>query len=630
MRRIILPFTLLRRMECVLEPTREAVIRESYAQEGRPDLVRERLLLRAAGQQFFNASKLTLGTLSDTQTAADLMSYVQSFSKDAREIFEHFHFEDFVQQLAAANLLYQVVQRFAATDLSPERISNFGMGIIFEELIRKFAESSNETAGEHFTPRDIVHLTTSLVITGQDDKLKPNSIVTIYDPTAGTGGFLSEGDEYIQSISQQVTVSLHGQELNPESYAICKADMLIKGQDVTSIKLGNTLSDDQLADSRFDFMLSNPPFGVEWKKVQKQITDEHSEKGFNGRFGPGLPRVSDGSLLFLLHLVSKMRDPREGGSRIGIILNGSPLFTGGAGSGESEIRRYLLQNDLVEAIIALPTDMFYNTGIATYVWVLSNHKAAARQGKVQLIDGSQHFAKMRKSLGSKRQYLTEDQIDELVRLYGRFEETPQSKIFPVEAFGYRRITVERPLRLNFQTSPERIEKVLEEKAIEKMEAPARQRLIEALQSMDASVLHRNREQFSKLLKKALNAHDVSPSTPELKAILNALSERDPEADICLVRGQPEADAGLRDNENVPLGESVYDYFEREVKPHVPDAWIDESKTDAQDGEVGVVGFEIPFNRHFYVFQPPRPLAEIDRDLKACTDRIKLMIEGLSA
>ena len=630
--RIILPFTLLRRMECVLEPTKEAVIRESYAQEGRPDLVRERLLLRAAGQQFFNASKLTLSTLSDTQTAADLMSYVQSFSKDAREIFEHFHFEDFVQQLSSANLLYQVVQRFAATDLSPERISNFGMGIIFEELIRKFAESSNETAGEHFTPRDIVHLTTSLVITGQDDKLKPSSIVTIYDPTAGTGGFLSEGDEYIQSISQQVTVSLHGQELNPESYAICKADMLIKGQDVTSIKLGNTLSNDQLAgpEHRFDFMLSNPPFGVEWKKVQKQITDEHTNKGFNGRFGPGLPRVSDGSLLFLLHLVSKMRDPRVGGSRIGIILNGSPLFTGGAGSGESEIRRYLLQNDLVEAIIALPTDMFYNTGIATYVWVLSNHKAAMRQGKVQLIDGSQHFAKMRKSLGSKRQYLTEEQIDELVRLYGRFEETPQSKIFPVEAFGYRRITVERPLRLNFQVSTQRIEKVLEEKAIEKLDAPARQRLIEALRAMDASVLHRNREQFSKLLKKALNAHDVSPSTPELKAVLNALGERDPEADICMVKGQPEADAGLRDNESVPLGESVYDYFEREVKPHVPDAWIDESKRDEQDGEVGVVGFEIPFNRHFYVFQPPRPLEEIDLDLKACTDRIKQMIEGVSA
>ncbi|UVO17494.1 type I restriction-modification system subunit M [Stutzerimonas stutzeri] len=630
--RIILPFTLLRRMECVLAPTKDEVIKQTFAQEGRPDSVREMILLRAAGQQFFNASPLTLGTLSDTQTAADLMSYVQSFSKDAREIFEHFHFEDFVQQLETANLLYQVVQRFAATDLSPERISNFGMGIIFEELIRKFAESSNETAGEHFTPRDIVHLTTSLVITGQDGKLAPNSIVTIYDPTAGTGGFLSEGDEYIQSISEKVTVSLHGQELNPESYAICKADMLIKGQKVENIKLGNTLSNDQLAgpEHHFDFMLSNPPFGVEWKKVQKQITDEHSYKGFDGRFGPGLPRVSDGSLLFLLHLVSKMRDPREGGSRIGIILNGSPLFTGGAGSGESEIRRYLLQNDLVEAIVALPTDMFYNTGIATYVWILSNHKAAARQGKVQLIDGSQHFAKMRKSLGSKRQYLTEDQISELVRLYGRFEATPQSKIFPIEAFGYRRITVERPLRLNFQTSAERIQKVLEEKAIQKLEPAAQQQLIEALQAMDASVLHRNREQFSKLLKKTLSAHGVSLATAELKALLNALSERDPEADICVVKGQPEADAGLRDNENVPLGESIYDYFQREVIPHVPDAWIDESKRDAQDGEVGIVGFEIPFNRHFYVFQPPRPLEEIDRDLKACTDRIKQMIEELSA
>ncbi len=629
--RIILPFTLLRRMECVLAPTKDAVIRESFAQEGRPDTVREMYMLRAAGGlQFFNASPLTLGTLSDTQTPADLMSYVQAFSKDAREIFEHFHFEDFVQQLASANLLYQVVQRFAATDLSPEHISNFGMGIIFEELIRKFAESSNETAGEHFTPRDIVHLTTSLVITDQDHKLAPNSIVTIYDPTAGTGGFLSEGDEYIQSMSEKVSVSLHGQELNPESYAICKADMLIKGQDVASIKLGNTLSNDQLAGKHFDFMLSNPPFGVEWKKVQKQITDEHSHKGFDGRFGPGLPRVSDGSLLFLLHLVSKMRDPRDGGSRIGIILNGSPLFTGGAGSGESEIRRYLLQNDLVEAIVALPTDMFYNTGIATYVWILSNHKAAARQGKVQLVDGSQHYAKMRKSLGSKRQYITEDQISELVRLYGRFEQSAQSKIFPIEAFGYRRITVERPLRLNFQTSAERLGKMLEEKAIQKLDSAAQQQLMAALQAMDASVLHRNREQFSKQLKKALTAHGVSLSTPELKALLNALSERDPEADICTTKGQPEADAGLRDIENVPLGESVHGYFQREVIPHVPDAWIDESKTDALDGEVGIVGFEIPFNRHFYVFQPPRPLADIDRDLKACTDRIKQMIEGLSA
>lgn len=630
--RIILPFTLLRRMECVLAPTKEAVIKRTFGLEGLPDHVREMLLLRAAGQPFFNASPLTLGTLSDTQTAADLMSYVQAFSKDGREIFEHFHFEDFVQQLENANLLYQVVQRFAATDLSPECISNFGMGIIFEELIRKFAESSNETAGEHFTPRDIVHLTTSLVITGQDGKLAPNSIVTLYDPTAGTGGFLSEGDEYIQSISERVSVALHGQELNPESYAICKADMLIKGQNVENIKLGNTLSHDQLAGSeyRFDFMLSNPPFGVEWKKVQKQITDEHREKGFDGRFGPGLPRVSDGSLLFLLHLVSKMRDPREGGSRIGIILNGSPLFTGGAGSGESEIRRHLLQNDLIEAIIALPTDMFYNTGIATYVWILSNHKAPARQGKVQLIDGSQHFAKMRKSLGSKRQYITEEQISELVRLYGHFEQTAQSKIFPIEAFGYRRITVERPLRLNFQTSAERLAKVLEEKALQKRDRAAQQQLLDALHTLDAHVLHRRRESFTQLLKKALSAQNISLSAVELKALLNALSERDPEADICTRKGQPEADTSLRDYENVPLGEAVEEYFQREVLPHVPDAWIDKSKRDALDGEVGIVGFEIPFNRHFYIFQPPRPLAEIDRDLKACTDRIKQMIEALSA
>lgn len=478
--RIILPFTLLRRMECVLEGTKLKVLAANKEHQKKPDQVREQLLLRASGHQFFNASPLSLATLSDTQTGEDLMSYVQSFSKDGREIFEHFHFEDFVQQLAGADLLYQVVQRFGAVDLHPEKISNFGMGIIFEELIRKFAESSNETAGEHFTPRDIVHLTTSLVITGQDSKLKPNSIVTIYDPTAGTGGFLSEGDEYIQSISQKVTVSLHGQELNPESYAICKADMLIKGQDVTSIKLGNTLSDDQLAGKGFDFMLSNPPFGVEWKKVQKRITDEHNQKGFNGRFGPGLPRVSDGSLLFLLHLVSKMRPAKEGGSRIGIILNGSPLFTGGAGSGESEIRRYLLQNDYVEAIVALPTDMFYNTGIATYVWVLSNHKPKERKGKVQLVDGTNHFSKMRKSLGSKRQFITDEQINDLVRLYGRFEETPQSKIFPLEAFGYRRITVERPLRLSFQVSPERIERLLEDKAIEKMDDDMRASLLAAL------------------------------------------------------------------------------------------------------------------------------------------------------
>ena len=629
--RVILPFTLLRRLECVLEPTKAQVLSAAQEHQTKPDAVREKLLLRAADQQFFNASPLSLATLSDSQTADDLMSYVQSFSQDAREIFEHFHFEDFVQQLSANNLLYQVVQRFASIDLSPATISNFGMGIIFEELIRKFAESSNETAGEHFTPRDIVHLTTSLVLTGQESRLTPNSIVTIYDPTAGAGGFLSEGDEYIQQISESVTVSLHGQELNPESYAICKADMLIKGQEVSNIKLGNTLSDDQLATNKFDLMLSNPPFGVEWKKVQKQVTDEHKHRGFDGRFGPGLPRVSDGSLLFLMHLVSKMRDAREGGSRIGIILNGSPLFTGGAGSGESEIRRYLLQNDMVEAIVALPTDMFYNTGISTYVWVLSNNKPAKRKSKVQLIDATDRATKMRKSLGSKRQFVSESDQDEIVRMYGDFQETKKSKIFPIEAFGYRRITVERPLKLNFQTSEERLKRIADEKAIQKMDKEDQDKIFAACRAMDAETLYRNRKQFQKALKTSLTDHQVYLSAPQLKSLLNALSERDPEAEICTdSKGNPEADTGLRDYENVPLSESVYDYFEREVKPHVPDAWIDESKRDEKDGEVGIVGFEIPFNRHFYEFTPPRPLEEIDADLKQCTDRIKRMIEELSA
>ena len=643
--RIILPFTLLRRLECVLDATKQKVLDAAKQHQDKPDAVREKLLLRAAKQQFYNASPLSLIALSDAQIAEDLMSYVQSFSVDAREIFEYFRFEEFVQQLDSSNLLYQVAAQFATVDLSPTTLSNFGMGIIFEELIRKFAESSNETAGEHFTPRDIVRLTTSLVMTDQDEKLKPNSIVTIYDPTAGTGGFLSEGDEYIQEISEQVTVSLHGQELNPESYAICKADMLIKGQQVSNIKLGNTLSEDHLAGSRFDFMLSNPPFGVEWKKVKAQVTKEHAEKGSNGRFGPGLPRVSDGSLLFLLHLVSKMRDPREGGSRIGIILNGSPLFTGSAGSGESEIRRYLLQNDLVEAIVALPTDMFYNTGIATYVWVLSNRKPQPRKGKVQLIDGTQQYSKMRKSLGSKRQYLDDAQIDELVRVYGRFEETapdktpsdktapdktPRSKIFPVETFGYRRITVERPLRLAFQVTEEKVKAAIAEKAIAKLDGEEQSRLITALNGMDAETVYMNRSEFVKVLKAALKGQAVELKSPAMKALLKVLGERNPEADICKSKGKPEADSGLRDYENVSLGESVEDYFEREVTPHVPDAWIDEGKCDELDGEVGIVGFEIPFNRHFYVFEPPRPLEEIDRDLKACTDRIKQMIEELSA
>lgn len=490
--RIILPFTLLRRLECVLAPTKPAVLAEveKLAQQKLPEEAQEKLLLRATGGlSFFNTSRMDLGTLGEAGIKANLLSYVSAFSRDAREIFEYFNFAEFVSQLNDANLLYKVVQRVRQSDLSPAVVSNHEMGLVFEELIRRFAESSNETAGEHFTPRDIVRLTTSLVFMEDDEALtKPGIIRTIYDPTAGTGGFLSAGMEYVHELNPRAVIRAFGQELNPESYAICKADMLIKGQDVSRIKLGNTLSNDQLYADKFDYMLSNPPFGVDWKKIEGDILKEHTEKGFDGRFGPGLPRVSDGSLLFLLHLLSKMRDPKDGGARIGIILNGSPLFTGGAGSGESEIRRHLLESDLLEAIVALPTDMFYNTGIATYVWILSNKKAAERKGRVQLINGVHLHGKMRKSLGSKRHEMSDEHIKTITRAFGggtdipvcaietqagmpvprstrgrkaanptaEPEKTFSAKVFPTHAFGYRRITIERPLRLSWQFSDARL------------------------------------------------------------------------------------------------------------------------------------------------------------------------------
>ncbi|HCU39538.1 MAG TPA: restriction endonuclease subunit M, partial [Acinetobacter nosocomialis] len=474
--RVILPFTLLRRLECVFESSKASVLEanEKVKAMPLPEEAKEKILLKATdGLSFFNTSELDLSSLGQKNIRANLGNYIQHFSKDAREIFEHFKFDEFTGLLDDANLLYKVIQKFASTDLSPENISNHDMGLVFEELIRRFAESSNETAGEHFTPRDIVRLTTGLIFSQDDDALNKEGVIrTIYDPTAGTGGFLSSGTEYVYEHNPEAVMRVFGQELNPESYAICKADMLIKGQDVRNIKLGNTLSNDQLAYEKFDYMLSNPPFGVDWKKIEDEIKDEHQQKRFNGRFGAGLPRVSDGSLLFLMHLISKMRDVDSTGqgSRIGIILNGSPLFTGSAGSGESEIRRYILEADLLEAIIALPTDMFYNTGIATYVWVLSNKKDAERKGKVHLINASNLSSKMRKSLGSKRNYLTESEIRTITQNYGAFEavdtltldgESEQqkpfsSKIFNSYEFGYRRVTIERPLRLSAQLSDDRI------------------------------------------------------------------------------------------------------------------------------------------------------------------------------
>ncbi|MDD3769813.1 MAG: class I SAM-dependent DNA methyltransferase [Sulfuricurvum sp.] len=543
--KVILPFTLLRRLECVLEPTRDAVLAEYEARKSM-GIPLEVFLTKKSNQSFYNTSKFALSTLMGdaANLRHNLETYIADFSPNARDIFERYKFTEQLAYLDESNLLYKIVEKFAAVDLHPEAISNHEMGLVFEELIRRFAEASNETAGEHFTPRDIVRLTTSLLFMGDDDVLTKAGIVrSLYDPTAGTGGFLSSGSEYVYEMNPDAKLVTFGQELNPESYAICKADMLIKGQAVENIKYGNTLSDDQLYDKKFDYMLSNPPFGVEWKKVEKAVKDEHTLKGYGGRFGPGLPRVSDGSLLFLLHLISKMRPKEEGGSRIGIILNGSPLFTGGAGSGESEIRRYILENDLLEAIVAMPTDMFFNTGIATYIWILSNHKAPERVGKVQLINAAGFGEGMRKSLGSKRKQLSDDSIDEITRIYGAFEESKISKIFDTTDFGYRRITVERPL-------------------------------IE-------------------------------------------------DGKVVMSKGKPKPDIALRDNENIPLKEDINEHFKREVLPHVPDAWISEDKKhcDAKDGKIGIVGYEIPFNRHFYEYVPPRSLEAIDTELDAVTQEI---------
>ncbi|WP_454456720.1 type I restriction-modification system subunit M [Thauera phenylacetica] len=583
--RVILPFTVLRRLDCVLAPTKAAVLAE-YRDKEQAGLPFEPFVLRKSGVPFYNVSALDLPTLAGDQDhlRANLHAYIQGFAPDVRDIFEHFDFANTVERLHKAGLLYLVVEKFAHIELHPRRVDNVHMGLVFEELIRKFAEISNETAGEHFTPREVIRLMVSLLFIEDDEALnRPGIVRTIYDPTAGTGGMLSVAGEHLHDINPGARMSMYGQELNPESYAICKADMLIKGQDVRNIVLGNTLSEDGLLGKLFDYMLSNPPFGVEWKKVEKEVRREAEDKGFAGRFGPGLPRVSDGSLLFLLHLISKMRPAEQGGSRIGIVLNGSPLFTGGAGSGESEIRRYLLENDLVEAIVGLPTDMFYNTGISTYVWILTNRKVEDRKGWVQLIDASSFWHKMRKSLGSKRKELSDAHIAEITRLLGEFLEAEQAVVNDAQGKELERVTLFPEVRCPAAPEGGKVKRV------------------------PIARVFRNED---------FGYRTITIERPQRDAAGNVvLGERGKQ------KGKPQPDSALRDTENVPLSEDVQAWFEREVLPHAPDAWIDHDKTK--------VGYEIPFNRHFYVFEPPRPLAEIDADLKRSMDRIKLMIEGLA-
>ena len=639
--RVILPLLVLRRLDQVLDDTREAVWRadDKHPPGKTPDALRERMLLKASGCGFYNTSRLDFAALcaDADQIAPNVNAYVAGFSQNVRDIMDKFRFEEQVTRLDAADLLYLVVQKFGQLDVHPDRVSNLEMGYVFEELIRKFSEQSNETAGEHFTPREVIRFMVNLLFAEDGDVLtKPGVVRTMYDPACGTGGMLSVAEEYLRGLNPQARLQTFGQELNAESYAVCKADMLIKGQDADNIKYGNSFSDDGLPDLRADYLISNPPFGVDWSKAEKVVRAEHEQQGHAGRFGPGLPRKNDGSLLFLLHMLSKMKaapppGSKEGGSRLAIVFNGSPLFTGAAGSGESEIRRWILENDWLEAIVALPDQMFYNTGISTYIWLLSNRKNRNRKGKVQLINGVSYFQKMRKSLGDKRKELSDSHIHELTRLYHDFQEGPDSKIFRNEDFGFRRITVERPLQLNFQTSPERIARLTDEKAWANLVKPKKGQptattegeqlqsmILTALKRMDAEQVWKSKPAFEKSLKAELKRAGAKVPAPLLKVILSALSERDETAEMVPSKDFLEPDPELRDYENVPLTEDVDEYMDREVLPHVPEAWVDESKTK--------IGYEIPFTRHFYTYEPPRTLDAISQDIMTLESEIRDLLD----
>jgi len=685
-RKVILPLTVLRRFDCILAPTKAAVLAEHEQIKTKPETIIRAKLTAITKRDFYNLSRLDLPKLLNdpNQLAPNLNSYIHGFSPNVRAIIDRFKFSEQIAVMAEKNILFEVIKAFVdpKIDLSAERVDNTQMGYVFEELIRIGAEQSNEEAGEHFTPREVIRLMVNLLLSPEQDLGKSHVVKTIYDPACGTGGMLSVAENYIKQLNADADPHLYGQDWNDEAWAVCKADMLIKGEDAENIRRGDTFSDDQfdrtLEGERytFDYMLANPPFGVTWKQQEKFVKDEAGKLGYEGRFGAGLPRVNDGSLLFLQHMLAKMRPPGEGGSRLGIIFNGSPLFTGDAGSGESDIRQWIIESDWLEAIVALPEQLFYNTGISTYLWILTNRKSGAgravgpeRKGKIQLLDGRNFWVPMKKSLGNKRRKIGDpktgrpedardpDHIGDLTRLFGNFrdgetrtftldgvkKELVVSKVFDNDDFGFHKITVERPLRLNFQASAERIARLEEESGfaslatsnkknekvrVEEIAAgQARQQeireFLEAFAEATEAALYPNREAFVSELKDGAKAAELRLAASELKAVLSALSERDETADICYdAKGQPEPDADLRDTESVPLKESIHEYFKREVLPHVPDAWIDESKTK--------IGYEIPLNRHFYRYEPPRPLEAIEMDIKKLEGEILDLLKEVTA
>ena len=655
---VILPLTVLRRLDCVLAPTKPKVLEVQAKYRGKLENL-DPLLRRASGFAFYNTSRYDFARLlaDAPHIAQNLRNHIAGFSPNMREVLEKFDFDNTISKLDEARLLFLVMQRFGdpKVNLHPDVIDNFTMGTIFEELIRKFNEALNENPGEHFTPRDVVHLMVDLLLAGDEERLRTKGVVlSVYDPCCGSGGMLTIAKEHITAgerregerrggaLNPYADVHLFGQEVNPETFAICKSDLFMKSEDerdAEGVLFGSTLSNDRHARTGFDYMIANPPYGKDWKRDRDAVRTEH-DRGAAGRFAPGLPRISDGQLLFLLHMLAHAKKPAQGGSRIAIIMNGSPLFTGDARSGESEIRRWILENDLLEALIALPEQLFYNTGIATYVWVLTNRKRPERRGKVQLINATSFWNLLRKSLGAKRREIPFDRKEDILRLLEDFEdgatrkavdngeerEVVISRIYPTTRFGFRKITVERPLRLDFQASPERTARLDDQRAFvnlarSRKKGPAKakdeaagrkkQAAIRALLRSLPDRLFLDRAVFESELSRATQTAGLKLTAPIEKIVLSALSERNTEAAVCRDRkGRPEPDPQLRDTENVPLLEDVESFFEREVRPHVPDAWIDSKRRDPQDGKVGLVGYEINFNRYFYEYRPPRPLEEI--------------------
>jgi type I restriction enzyme M protein len=626
--KVILPLVVIRRLDCVLEPTQDAVLKRAKSLKGKVENV-EPVLRSVAGQQFYNTSPLDFRRLLDdpNHVADNLRSYIGGFSEAARDVIDRFDFNTQIGRLDKANLLYKVIARFAEIDLHPEAVSNIEMGYLYEELIRRFSELSNETAGEHFTPREVIRLMVNLLFIEDEKALTKKGVVrTLFDPACGTGGMLSVAEDHLRSLNPDAGLEVFGQELNDETYAICRSDMMLKGQDASHIVAGNSFSEDGHKSARFDYLLANPPFGVEWKNVEDEVKTEAATKGFAGRFGAGLPRINDGSFLFLQHMISKMKPPSEGGSRLGIVFNGSPLFTGGAGSGESEIRRWIIESDWLEAVVALPDQLFYNTGISTYFWIVTNRKSPERKGKVQLVDAREYWVKMRKSLGEKRKLIPEEQIAEITRLYGGFAEGEKVKILPSEALGFMRIMVERPLRLRWEVAEDSAERLAEDKAWGKLSETEQQKLSSRLAELAGSSTTER-----KVLADKLGAVPKAIS----KAAWNVLAVPDPDAPVVTdANGHPEPDPDLRDNENVPLPAvqvewaedpserlafveyrtAVDDYLRDEIFPYVPDAWVDHAKTK--------IGYEIPLTRVFYRYVPLRPLEEIDAEIKALEKEIQ--------